>query len=245
MFVYSVSHDLRSPLVNLQGFSKELEKAGRGLAELLAEAAVPRDVRQRGELLLEGKVARSIKFIQTAVLRLSNIIDALLRLSRAGRVEYRWEPVDVAEVVGRVVAAAQATVAEKGATVRVGELPLVWGDRTALEQAFANLLNNALTYLDPARPGVVEVGCLPGEAAGQRTYFVRDNGLGIAEGHRQKIFQAFQRAHPGVGSGEGLGLAIVARVAERHRGRVWVESHPGEGSTFFVALPAPPETGAR
>ncbi len=247
MFVYSVSHDLRSPLVNLQGFSKELEKGCQQLTTLVNEESVPPDVRTRGRALLEGKMAKSIGFIQTAVLRLSGIIDALLRLSRVGRVEYRWEVVDLARVVEQVVVAAQGTVTERGATVRVGDLPTARGDRTALEQLFGNLIGNALTYLDPARPGVIEVGCLPpgtGDVPlGFRTYFVRDNGLGIAPAHRQKIFQAFQRAHPGVGSGEGLGLAIVARVAERHRGRAWVESHPGAGSTFFVTLPAPGSAG--
>ncbi|MDB5309208.1 MAG: tmoS 2 [Gemmataceae bacterium] len=244
MFVYSVSHDLRSPLVNLQGFSKELEKGCQQLTALLAEEAVPPAVRDRGRTLLGGKMAKSVGFIQSAVLRLSGIIDALLRLSRAGRVEYRWEAADVGRVVGHVVGAAQGTIAERGAAVLVGDLPAAWGDRTAIEQVFGNLIGNALTYLDPARPGVIEVGCLPSGAPGVpnefQAYFVRDNGLGIAEGHRQKIFQAFQRAHPGVGSGEGLGLAIVARVAERHRGRVWVESRPGEGSTFYVTLPATP-----
>jgi signal transduction histidine kinase len=109
---------------------------------------------------------------------------------------------------------------------------------------FANLIGNALAYLDPARPGRVEVGHLPADAGdtppGWRTYFVRDNGLGIAAGHERKIFQPFQRAHPEVKGGEGLGLAIVARVVERHRGRVWVESQAGSGSTFFVSLPAGP-----
>lgn len=244
MFVYSVSHDLRSPLVNLQGFSRELEKACRGLADVLADSSVTPEVRQKGQTLLEGKVAKSVGFIQTAVTRLSNIIDALLRLSRAGRVEYRWETVDVAQVASQVVGAAQLTITERGATVRVGDLPPARGDRTAIEQVFGNLVGNALTYLDPARPGIIEIGVLPDECAGARSYFVRDNGLGIAEGHRQKIFQAFQRAHPGVGSGEGLGLAIVARIVERHRGRVWVESKPGEGSTFFVSLPAPLDAGS-
>lgn len=237
MFVYSVSHDLRSPLVNLQGFSKELEKACRGLAELFADAGLPADARARGNAILDGKVAKSVGFIQSAVMRLSNIIDALLRLSRAGRVDYRLEALDVGEIVGRVVRAAHGTIADRGATVTVGDLPPVRGDRTAIEQLFGNLIGNALTYLDPSRAGTIEVGALDA-ADGVRTYFVRDNGLGIAEGHRHKIFQAFQRAHPGVGSGEGLGLAIVARVAERHRGRVWVESRPGEGSTFYVSLPA-------
>lgn len=241
MFVYSVSHDLRSPLVNLQGFSKELEKGARQLAGILSEEGVPADVRDRGRGLLDGKMATSVGFIQTAVLRLSGIIDALLRLSRVGRVEYQWEAIDVGRVVARVVDAAHGTVAERGATVRVAELPAAWGDRTAIEQVFANLVGNALTYLDPSRPGLIEVAALPlDEPAGFRTYTVRDNGLGIADGHRQKIFQAFQRAHPGVGSGEGLGLAIVARVAERHHGRVWAESTPGAGSCFFVSLPVPP-----
>jgi signal transduction histidine kinase len=75
-------------------------------------------------------------------------------------------------------------------------------------------------------------------------YYVRDNGLGIPEPHQAKIFQAFQRAHPGVGAGEGIGLAIVARVAERHRGKVWVESRAGEGSTFYLALRTEPDRAA-
>jgi PAS domain S-box-containing protein len=239
MFVYSVSHDLRSPLVNLQGFSKELEKACKWLGELFADESLPAAVRQRGSALLAGEVAKSLGFIQSAVMRLSGIIDALLQLSRVGRVDYRWEAVDVGQVVARVVTAAQGTIAARGASVTVGALPPAHGDRVAVEQLFGNLIGNALTYLDPARPGVIEVGALEA-AGGAVTYYVRDNGLGIAEAHKQKIFQAFQRAHPGVGSGEGLGLAIVARVAERHRGRVWVESRPGAGSTFYVSLPAAP-----
>ncbi len=238
MFVYSVSHDLRSPLVNLQGFSRELEKACRGLSELLAEEDVPPAVQERGRAILDGRVTKSVGFIHSAVTRLSNIIDALLRLSRAGRVEYRWEAVDMAQIAAQVVKAAQGTITERGATVTVGPLPPAWGDRTALEQVLGNLVGNALVYLDPARPGVIEIGGLScGD--GMRTYFVRDNGLGIDPGHQQKIFHAFQRAHPGVGSGEGLGLAIVARAIERHRGRVWVESRAGAGSTFFFTLPVP------
>lgn len=242
MFVYSVSHDLRSPLVNLQGFSKELEKGHDALAALVATDGVPPGVRGPAVELLTGKMTRAIGFIQTAVLRLSSIIDALLRLSRAGRVEYRWEWVDVRKLVERVVAALHMTVTERNATVTVGELPPAWGDANALEQLFANLINNALTYLDPARPGVIRVGSRPpAEPGAGVTYFVADNGLGIAEAHRAKIFQVFQRAHPGVGKGEGIGLAVVARVAERHHGRVWVESKVGEGSVFNVALRAGPE----
>jgi signal transduction histidine kinase len=174
-------------------------------------------------------------------MRLSHIIDALLRLSRAGRIEYQPRPVDLNAVIGQVVTALHGTSQERGAAVTVGDLPSAWGDPTALEQVFANLIGNALNYLDRRRPGRVEVGVVAGNghvaADGFCTYYVKDNGLGIPAAYQQKVFQAFQRVHADAAPGEGMGLAIVRRAVERHRGRIWVESAPGEGSTFFVALP--------
>jgi PAS domain S-box-containing protein len=249
LFVYSVSHDLRSPLVNLQGFSKELALTCQELRTILANHDLPPAVRERGLALVDEGMAESIRYIQTAVSRLGSIIDALLRLSRAGRVEYRWQPVDVRAAVARVVEGLHATAAERGATIVVKDLPSAWGDPTAVEQVFANLIGNALAYLDPARPGVIEVGCtaaaehVPG-AVPLTTYYVKDNGLGIPASCLPKVFQAFQRFHPESVRGEGMGLAIVRRIVERHRGRIWVESAAGEGTTFFVALPAADPTAA-
>ena len=179
----------------------------------------------------------SVGFIRTAVGRLSRIIDALLRLSRAGRVEYQPQRLDVAAIAQRVVDALHATRSTRGRRqVIVGELPPAWGDPTAVEQVFANLIGNALNYLDPARPGRVEVGCQPngrGDRA-TRTYFVRDNGLGIPAAYQPKLFQAFQRLHPDKAPGEGIGLAIVRRVLERLGGTIRVEvGSPGEGTTFI------------
>jgi signal transduction histidine kinase len=241
-FVYGVSHDLRSPLVNLEGFSQELSTACRDLHDLLAGEGVSAAVRDRGRALLDGDVAEAVRFIRAGVRRLGGIIDALLRLSRAGRVEYRRQRVDVAPLVKRVVEAMRATIAGRGATVVVKDLPPARGDPVALEQVFANLIDNALKYLDPRRPGRVEVGAVEaaGAAAGGPTYYVKDNGLGIPSADAPKLFQAFQRFHPDVAEGEGMGLAIVRRIVERHHGRIWVESAAGQGSTFFVALPAAP-----
>jgi signal transduction histidine kinase len=235
-FVYSVSHDLRSPLVNLLGFSKELSVTGQELRALLADDRLPADVRQRGHDLIDGGMAESIQFIQTAVARLSGIIDALLRLSRAGRVQYQWRAVEMNSVLARVVEALRGTMAERGAAVTVNEIPEVWGDATALEQVFANLIGNALNYLDPARPGVIEVGVVPG-SADEVIYYIKDNGRGIPEAGRDKVFRAFQRLHPDAPKGEGMGLTIVSRVVERHGGRVWFESAVGQGTTFYVSLP--------
>ena len=103
MFVYSVSHDLRSPLVNLQGFSEELSLSCRDLRELFHRDDVPGRCRDAGRKLMTGDIEESIRFIQAAVGRLARIIDALLRLSRAGRVEYQWQPVDLSAIVGKIV----------------------------------------------------------------------------------------------------------------------------------------------
>lgn len=243
-FVYSVSHDLRSPLVNLQGFSKELGLLCNDLRALLGRPGTPAEVARQGRDILDGGMAKSVRYILTAVVRLSVIIDALLRLSRAGRVVYQWRMADLNELVGRVVAAMESTIEQRGATVEVRNLPAVWGDATALEQVFANLIGNAVNYLDPARQGRIEVGVIEsdpmvtGRAA--QTIYIQDNGLGIAEAYHSKLFQAFQRLHPDAATGEGMGLKIVQRIVERHNGRIWVESKVGVGSTFFVTLPTSP-----
>jgi PAS domain S-box-containing protein len=238
MFVYSVSHDLRSPLVNLEGFSEELQVAVRDLERILADERIPPDIRKQASGLFESEVRESIGFIRSAVGRLSRIIDALLRLSRAGRVIYQRHALDTSAVARRVVDSLQ-----KKSEVVVGELPPAWGDPTAVEQVFANLIGNALNYLDPDRPGRVEVGALPPDPAdpGTRTYFVRDNGVGIPEAYQGKLFQALQRLHPDKAPGEGIGLAIVRRVLERLGGTIRVESEVGQGTTFYFTLPAPAE----
>lgn len=237
MFVYSVSHDLRSPLVNLQGFAKELALVCQELHGVVADDAIPAAMRQRGMQLIDGDMGEAIRFIQSAVLRLSKIIDALLRLSRAGRVEYQWRPIELQPIVRGIVDSLANTTAEHNATVLVYDLPMVWGDPTAVEQIFANLLGNSLNYLDDSREGRIEIGALPESEPNLVTVFVRDNGLGIPAAFKGKVFQAFQRVHPTVAKGEGVGLTLVHRIVERHHGKIWFESAEGEGTTFFVTLP--------
>jgi two-component system NtrC family sensor kinase len=238
MFVYSVSHDLRSPLVNLQGFSKELERSSQELTALLMGDAVPDAVRRQAKAIIEGDMQQSLHFIQRVTIRLSNIIEALLRLSRVGRVEYSQRVLDMNALVNRVLESLSVELFDRQVEVRVADLPPSVGDPTAIEQLIANLVGNALKYLDPQRSGEIEIGVLEPttEAPRSHTYFVKDNGLGIPFVCRDKIFQAFQRAHPDVAPGEGMGLAIVRRIVERHGGRVWVESTEGQGSTFLFDL---------
>ncbi len=243
MFVYSVSHDLRSPLVNLQGFSRELGFARAELEKMRRSDLSPAE-RERTRQVVERDITESVQYIQTAVTRLSSIIDALLRLSRAGRVEYQPKLVEVEPIILRIVEAMRGTITERGAEVVVQKLPSVWADPTALEQIFANLIGNAVNYLDPNRAGKIEVGSVSRDVEGMEkalTYYVKDNGLGIAGAYLPKVFAIFQRLHGNVAAGEGVGLALVRRVIERHGGKVWVESTEGAGSTFFVAFPADPQ----
>lgn len=239
MFIYSVSHDLRSPLVNLQGFSKEIMHACNDLKSALADSSCTEKDRQRLADIIDNDMADALRFLQTAVLRTSNIIDALLRLSRAGRVEYDQQRVDVAEVAARVVDAMRVTIKERGVEVVIHPLQAAWADPTAIEQVFGNLIGNAVTYLDPKRPGRIEIGHVENEdqTTDFVTYYVKDNGLGIAAAYLPKMFTAFQRFHGSVAKGEGIGLAMVRRAVERHGGRIWVESTDGVGTTIFLSLP--------
>ncbi len=238
MFVYSVSHDLRSPLVNLEGFSEELHAAMRDIEALLKDERIPADLVKKARELFETGVQEPIVFIRVAVGRLGRIIDALLRLSRAGRVVYQPQLLDMGLTAQHVVDSLRGTIERMKADVVVGALPSAWGDPLAVEQVLANLIGNALNYLDPERPGRVEVGSLPDGPTGAQTYFVRDNGIGIPAAYQPKLFQALQRLHPDKAPGEGIGLAIVRRVLERLGGTIKVESSPGVGTTCTFTLPA-------
>ena len=232
-FVYSVSHDLRSPLVNLQGFSQELAMTSKALQELLARPSVPDDVRQEARALLDGELEESISYIRKAVTHLGNIIDGLLRLSRAGRIEYDSLTVDTTALVTEMLAAMHTSIVKAGARIELGPLPMVQGDRNAIGQIFANLIGNALKAFDERRPGVIEISA---SGTNPPVFALRDNGIGIPAEYQPKIFHVFQQVHRDRNRGEGMGLAIVRRIVERHGGSIWFESRPNEGTTFFFTL---------
>ena len=232
-FVYSVSHDLRSPLVNLQGFSHELRATSESLEKLLTRPEVPATVQREARALLSGDLEESLGFIRNAVRHLSNIIDGLLRLSRVGRIEYESKPVDTNRVVADILSAMHTTVAASGARIDVKPLPTVRGDRNAIGQIFANIIGNALKSFDEHRPGVIDISASGDDPP---VFTIRDNGIGIPTEYRSKIFQVFQHVHSAKNRGEGMGLAIVRRIVERHGGRIWFESQAGAGTTFFFTL---------
>jgi len=246
-FIYSVSHDMRSPLLNLHGFTKELRTALGEIRDTVQSLEMSEEKKNLMLSRFDRDIPKSLRYITAAVDRLSTIIDALLKLSRAGRVHYHWQMVEVETVVQRVVEALQNSITEKQAIVTAQKLPPVYGDPNAIEQIFANLIGNAVKYLDPARPGQIEVSVIWDQSTPEEfTFAVRDNGRGFSERFLPKVFLPFQRHHSSITSGEGMGLALVYRMVERHHGTIWAESKEGEGTVFYLKLlsgaPAQPLT---
>jgi signal transduction histidine kinase len=235
MFIYSVSHDLRSPLVNLQGFGAELTRSIATLRDLVASGTPSESQLAQVRHVIAEEMGESLHFIDLAVQRQSRIIDSLLSLSRVGRVEYRWQRVLIAPRVDDMIKEMKGQGGLSGVEFVLGDLPPAYGDPDALERVFDNLVRNAIKYLCPDRAGRIEIG---GELLGndEVRYFVRDNGIGIRAEHLERVFMPFSRFAGG--EGEGIGLSLVRRVVDRHRGRVWIESVFGEGSVVWVQLRA-------
>ncbi|MGD1086828.1 MAG: ATP-binding protein, partial [Verrucomicrobiota bacterium] len=158
-----------------------------------------------------------------------------LRFSRLGRAVLRIAPLDMNAMLADIARTVEFQLKQAGATLRVADLPPCLGDPGQINQVFSNLIDNALKYRSPARAAVIQVSGRTEK--GRSFYSIQDNGIGVAAEHQDRIFEIFHRLNPDASEGEGLGLAIVQRILERHGGKVRVESAPGAGSTFFVSLP--------
>ncbi len=239
-FAYIVSHDLRAPLVNIMGFTSELEAATGTLASYVADPKT----RHPGELPVDVAAAanddipEAIRFIKASTAKMDRLIGAILRLSREGRRVLRPERLDMRQVLVSIVETLQHQAVTQNAEISVEELPALTIDRLAAEQVFGNLMENALKYLKPGRPGMIRVH---GRRVGLMAIFeVRDNGRGIAPKDHERIFELFRRAGDQTIPGEGIGLAHVRALVRRLGGTITCESALDEGTVFRVLLPITP-----
>lgn len=240
-FAYIVSHDLRSPLVNVMGFTSEIETGLASLRQML-NAAAERDpalVSAEARATVEQDLPEAIGFIRASTGKMDRLINAILRLSREGRRLLTVEPLNMQVLLDSVVASTRSRAEETGATVTVQwPMPDLIGDRLATEQVFGNLVDNALKYLKPGRPGRV---VLRGrEERGRLIYEVEDNGRGIDPRDHERVFDLFRRAGVQDQAGEGIGLAHVRALVQRLGGSITVESQLDLGSVFRVSLPPRP-----
>lgn len=237
--VYTVSHDLRSPLVNVQGFGQQLARACGKMQQAVADAGDGAVPAKKLQPHLAESVPQALRFINAGVAKMEMLLAGLLRYSRLGRVTLTIGPMDMNALLASVIAAARFQLDEAQAEVTVGPLPACLGDTAQTNQVFANLVDNALKYRDPSRR--LRLAIAGRVEDGKAVYSVSDNGIGIAPEHQPKVFEIFHRLDPDATAGEGLGLTIAQRVLERQGGRLWVESEAGKGSVFFVSLPAATE----
>lgn len=237
-FAYIVSHDLRAPLVNVMGYTSELEAAGKALEAQLAaiEVKSPRLLRPEAVTAVREDVPEAIGFIRASTEKMDRLINAILRLSRDGRRALRPEKIDMNALVTGAAAAVHHQTGAQGAEVTVGDLPTIESDRLTVEQLLGNLIDNAVKYLDPARPGRIRIDGVE-RPDGTVEIRVADNGRGIAPRDLERIFELFRRAGKQDRPGEGVGLAFVRSGARRLGGDVQVTSVAGEGSTFSLILP--------
>jgi two-component system CheB/CheR fusion protein len=213
-FAHLASHDLKEPLRAIITFSELLTQ---DLGSDLPPDAV-----------------RDLEFITSASARMQRLINDLLALSRAGRAEMQPVKVSLRDAVSTALEALAMRIQETGAEIQIEELPEVTGDATMLAQLYQNLISNALKFSGERKPTITITA---GRRNGRRVFGVRDNGMGIRPEYLEKVFQPFRRLHVHAAQeGTGIGLAICRKVVERHGGRIWVESKPGQGAHFLFTL---------
>ena len=237
-FAYIVSHDLRSPLVNVMGYTAELEQAGKTIdAQMTKVETLAPDLVERDALTaVRDDIPEAVGFIRASTEKMDRLINAILKLSREGRRNLTPETIDMAAMAQKAADAVRHQTEAADAEVVVEPMPTFESDRLSIEQIVGNLIDNAVKYLDPNRPGriVVSGQDRPG---GWVEYTVSDNGRGIADRDHERIFELFRRAGRQDRAGEGLGLAFVRNSVRRLGGSIEVESVLGEGSTFRLKFP--------
>jgi len=248
-FAYIVSHDLRSPLVNIMGFTSELEELRSEIFKRIAVlrraiASVPPPPIDDGATapVLEGEDKRllddfseALEFIKSSIAKMDRLISAILGLTREGQREFDPVRIDTRELIEGIVSTVAHQAGEANAQIRIEPLPAITSDRLALEQVFSNLIDNALKYLKPGVP--VDISIRGRTKLNFAIFEVSDNGRGIDRKDHQRIFDLFRRAGTQDKPGQGIGLAHVRALVRRLGGSISVSSELDKGSTFTIALP--------
>ena len=236
-FIFSLSHDLRSPLVTIKGFSGELAYTLREHEKNLEQCMTQlyEDDRKRVLEVLRTDIPETLEYIETATDKMSDLVNGVLKLSRVGQIPLKPQALDMEALVRTVAARHEGEIQRKNVSVRIEHLPTIMADRVALQEIVENLLDNAVKYLVSDRPGVVEITSQQSDK--ETVFFVSDNGRGITKEDAAKVFGLFRRAGQQDIHGAGMGLAYVKALVRRHGGRIWCESEVGVGTTFKFSIP--------
>ena len=236
-FAYIVSHDLRAPLVNVMGYTSELEQAGLIIDRQMTRVETEKPELAENDALtaVREDIPEAVGFIRASTEKMDRLINAILKLSREGRRSLVPELLDMTKMVQAIADSVHHQTHAAHAEIIVERLPVLDSDRLSIEQVFGNLIDNAVKYLDSSRPGRIVVSGI--ETADGSEFRVTDNGRGVAPRDHERIFELFRRSGRQDRTGEGLGLAFVRNSVRRIGGEIRVESELGEGSTFILTFP--------
>jgi PAS domain S-box-containing protein len=233
--LYAASHDLKSPLVNIQGFGYELSKNYDLIRSALASKGKAHDMDKVVNITLNEDIPNALDFILASSIKMDSLLSGLLDYCRLGTAAMNVKSIDMNTMMTDVSGNMEYQIKEAKAEVDIEPLLTCLGDPSQINRVFTNLLTNALKFLDESRPGRIRI--YSRSLNDQSIYCVEDNGIGIAPEHLEEIFEIFYQLEPEKRKGDGLGLTIVRRIIDRHNGRIWIESEAGKGSKFFVSLP--------
>lgn len=236
--VYVASHDLRSPLVNVQGFSRRVAKSCDEIDHIISSLEIPADEREKLRPILSATIPKALGYITGSIEKMDGLLNGLLRLSRLGRAAICFEQLDMRSIVAKVISAQVFQIESAGATVEVDDLAPCLADAVQMAQVFSNLIDNAIKYRSRDRTLLVRVSSE--EFPEGVRYCVEDNGIGIPADQQEKIWEIFSRLDPNGTPGEGLGLTMTRRIIDRLGGSIWVESQADSGSRFYIVMPKQP-----
>ena len=233
--IYVASHDLRSPLVNIDGYGKVLSSDMEKLNKAMSAVQIPNKLKEQISFLIEKDIPEALRFIGKSTGQMDALIAGLLKLSRFGRLAFEPKSLDLNAIVGNVAASFAFKAGESGVKLLISDLPRCFGDEIHVNQVFANLIDNGIKYR--SREGSITITISGRQEQGMSIYCVEDSGLGIAPRDQARIFDLFHRLDPAANEGEGLGLTIVKLAVSRMHGEITVDSDVGKGSRFYVSLP--------
>ena len=234
--IHVTSHDMRTPLAVIYGFSRELENT---IEKITTAVEKEESLQKIKELFISLKDDTDdiLKYVNSSTKKIDSLLKGLLQLSRSGKVELKIEKLDMDKIMSDIINVFQFKAKETGTKLVISELPPCMGDESQINQVFSNLISNALKYRDPGRPCIIKVSGHQQEYE-RVSYYVEDNGIGIPPEEHEKIFKIFHQVIREKGKGEGLGLTIVKKILERHNGEISVKSEPDKGTEFIISLPS-------
>jgi len=234
-YLYIASHDLRSPMVNIQGFSQRIQKKSDYLKTILAQSTLNEELRHNLNKTINEEIPKAIDFILSNVTKMDSLINGLLQISRTGRLKMDIRKLDMDRLLKNIVSRMNYQLSSIPAHVEIHGLPDCFGDENQINQLFSNLIDNAIKYRSKNRELKIKID---GTVKFNKViYQVNDNGIGIDKEYIQKIWDVFYRIDPThEENGEGIGLSLARRIVDKNRGKIWVESEKGTGTTFFIEL---------